>query len=79
MFLCAANPALGFVENFGTHKQPTSAPVHRMVLPASLREEVLERLAFMNVTAATLFPDLGGLARSLRTHVVRRPKPGDRP
>lgn len=79
MFLCAANPALGFVENLGTNKQPTSPPVYRIVLPASLREEVLERLAFMNVTAATLFPDLGGLARSLRTHVVRRPRPGDRP
>ena len=77
MFLCAANPALGFVDNFATHKQPTSPALYRIALPASLREEVLERLAFMNVTAATLFPDLGGLARSLRTHGVRRPLPGD--
>jgi hypothetical protein len=77
MFLCAANAALGFAENFGTHKQPTAPALYRIVLPASLREEVLERLAYMNVTAATLFPDLGGLARSLRTHVVRRPLPGE--
>ena len=29
----------------------------------------------MNVTAATLFPDLGGLARSLRTKPIRRLEP----
>jgi hypothetical protein len=45
--------------------------LRRFVLPASLREEALYRLSTMNVTAATLFPDLGGLARSLRTHPLR--------
>lgn len=45
--------------------------LRRFVLPASLREEVLYRLSTMNVTAATLFPDLGGFARSLRTHPLR--------
>ena len=45
--------------------------LRRFVLPASLREEVLYRLSTMSVTAATLFPDLGGLARSLRTHPLR--------
>jgi hypothetical protein len=45
--------------------------LRRFVLPASLREEALYRLSTMNVTAATLFPDLGGLARSLRTHPIR--------
>jgi FRG domain-containing protein len=73
MFLCAANPALTFVENLAALRRPTEKVVYRFVLPASLREEVLEQLSIMNVTAATLFPDLGGLARSLRTHPVRRP------
>src|SRR5206468_3602005 len=45
--------------------------LRRFVLSASLREEALYRLSTMNVTAATLFPDLGGLARSLRTLPLR--------
>ncbi len=55
------------------HLPAPSAPqdLRRFVLPASLREEALYRLSTMNVTAATLFPDLGGLARSLRTHPLR--------
>jgi FRG domain len=71
-FLCAANPGLSFVENLTAHQRPAQKLVYRFVLPASLREEVLDQLSIMNVTAATLFPDLGGLARSLRTLPVRR-------
>jgi hypothetical protein len=72
MFLCAANPELSFLENLAALKQPPSESViYRIVLPGGLRLEVLERLSQMNVTAATLFPDLTGLARSLRIH--RRP------
>lgn len=72
MFLCVANPAQSFIHNAAAHP-PTGSPVmHRFEMPASLREEALEQLSFMNVTAATLFPDLGGLARSLRTYPVRR-------
>lgn len=73
MFLCAANTGLGFLENLRSHARPPEKVLYRFVLPASLREEALDQLSIMNVTAATLFPDLGGLARSLRTHTVRRP------
>jgi FRG domain len=80
MFLCLANPWLGFVENLAAHQhEAINRVVYRIVLPASLREEALHRLAIMNVTAATLFPDLGGLARSLRTHTIRRANVGARP
>jgi hypothetical protein len=72
MFLCAANPGASFVGNLAAHRMIQTHTICRFVLPPGLREEVLERLSFMNVTAATLFPDLGGLARSLRTHTVRR-------
>jgi hypothetical protein len=36
-----------------------------MVLPASIRRPALKELYRMNITYATLFPDLDGLARSL--------------
>jgi hypothetical protein len=72
MFLCAANPGLSFIDNLAAHQQPTAKALYRFVLPASLRQEALGQLSIMNVTAATLFPDLGGLARSLRTHTVRQ-------
>jgi hypothetical protein len=72
MFLCAANPALSFLENFAAHDLRKTRVIYRFALPALLREEVLHRLATMNVGAATLFPDLGGLARSLRTYTIQR-------
>lgn len=37
----------------------------QFVLPASMREEAMRALYRMNVTYATLFPDLDGLARSV--------------
>jgi hypothetical protein len=72
MFLCAANPSKSFLANLGSHPPPGANAIYSFVLSASLREQALEQLSMMNVNAATLFPDLGGLARSLRTHVVRR-------
>lgn len=74
LFLCLANPRLAFLGNLLAHRdEQRRTPVARIVMPATLRVEVLDRLATMNVTAATLFPDLGGLARSLRTVPIRRP------
>jgi len=70
-FLCAANPSLSFIGNLVVCN-PNATVARRFVLPAALRAEAIERLAVMNITAATLFPDLSGLARSLRTHGIRR-------
>ncbi len=39
--------------------------LRKFVLPASAREEAMRALYRMNVTSATLFPDLDGLARSM--------------
>ncbi len=75
MFLCSANPARAFMDNLAANPRGTPDPVSvRYVIPAAMRPEILERLATMNVSAATLFPDLSGLARSLRTLPVRRPR-----
>jgi hypothetical protein len=81
LFLCAANPRISFMENLSAHEHPAPPErmLYRFVLPASVRAEALEHLSFMNVTAATLFPDLGGLARSLRTYTVHRPRGSQRP
>ena len=73
MFLFPANILLTFLENVASHKDESGEAIARFTIPNGMRNEVLERLAIMNVTAATLFPDLGGLARSLRTLPVRRP------
>jgi hypothetical protein len=78
-FLCVANPSLTFVQNLSAHARPPEPVFYRFILPASLRLEVLEHLAMMNVTAETLFPDLGGLARSLRTVPLRRSRTADIP
>lgn len=39
--------------------------LEKLVLPASLRAQALHSLYRMNITQATLFPDLEGLARSI--------------
>jgi hypothetical protein len=75
MFLCVANPRLSFVETMAALSTPHANAVYSFILPADLRQQALEQLAMMNVTAATLFPDLSGLARSLGTHPVRRSRP----
>lgn len=72
-FLCAANLRRGFMDNLSSFDSPKSPDaLLKFSISAALRYEILERLATMNVTAATLFPDLGGLARSLRTSPIRR-------
>lgn len=74
LFLCLANARLPFIENLSVHRdEKARSPVARIVMPSALRREVLDRLSTMNVTAGTLFPDLSGLARSLRTLPIRRP------
>lgn len=43
----------------------SEALLHKFVLPLSMRDDAMRALYRMNVTYATLFPDLDGLARSL--------------
>ncbi|RJF92238.1 FRG domain-containing protein [Noviherbaspirillum saxi] len=43
--------------------------IKKIVLPHSIREEAMKALYRMNITNATLFPDLDGLARSIRVEL----------
>ena len=51
------------------HYRDGDALIKRFVLPQALREEAMKALYRMNITNATLFPDLDGLARSIRTEL----------
>jgi hypothetical protein len=78
MFLCAADIDKTFEENLAALNLKDD-DVWKIVLPGALRDEVLDRLQTMNVTAATLFPDITGLAQSLRTLPVRMMRRSDFP
>lgn len=45
------------------------ALIRKIILPAAVREAAIKSLYRMNITSATLFPDLDGLARSVRTEL----------
>ena len=45
--------------------QPSADLLRKYVLPASVRADAMRALYRMNITHATLFPDLDGLARSI--------------
>ena len=45
--------------------QASEPLLKKIVLPVALREQVMRALYRMNITHATLFPDLDGLARSI--------------
>ena len=47
------------------HYGDPKALLKKIVLPLSVREEAMKALYRMNITNATLFPDLEGLARSI--------------
>jgi hypothetical protein len=51
--------------------------IRKIVLPPRVREEAMKSLYRMNITHATLFPDLEGLARSIRLELeITWPGPG---
>ncbi|MES2259816.1 MAG: FRG domain-containing protein [Pseudomonadota bacterium] len=51
------------------HYRDGSALIKKIVLPQAIRGEAMKALYRMNITNATLFPDLDGLARSIRTEL----------
>ena len=53
------------MERILEHYDPSGDLLMKIVLPASLREQAMRALYRMNITHATLFPDLDGLARSM--------------
>jgi hypothetical protein len=51
------------------HYRQHDTLIKKIVLPRALRGEAMKALYRMNITNATLFPDLDGLARSIRTEL----------
>lgn len=56
----------------GNAAQTASVRFLKLLLPASLKADVVRRLRGMNITAATLFPGMDGIGRALED-VVRNP------
>lgn len=51
------------------HYDGIGVPIQKIVLTHAMRDEAMKALYRMNITNATLFPDLDGLARSIRTEM----------
>jgi len=67
LFLVPGSIAVGFEENLKeVFPTPTNQEIIKIVIPIKLRAEVLSDLHFMNITQEVLFPDIDGVARSVR-------------
>lgn len=67
VFLCPGNIRRSFMDNLLPPHTPRSREqVVRLVLDPGMKTEAIRDLRRMNVTAATLYPDLGGFAVSLK-------------
>lgn len=44
-------------------------PLHKIVIPSSLKHEFLSRLRVMNITASSLFPGIDGLGREAAEYI----------
>jgi hypothetical protein len=73
-FICAGTINQTWGENLNTAllKYPDQQPLVKIpiYLTTEKRNEVLRELHSMNISQATLFPDLGGFAQSLRTRLA---------
>lgn len=67
-FLYPVDADQPFMTNLMSQARDSDKPcVSRLLIDGEMRSEVLRRLELMNISAASLFPDLHGLARSTRT------------
>jgi hypothetical protein len=65
-FLVPGDVASSFMDNLRSHAgHELEDRVLKIVLPARLRGEALEKLHYMNISSTSLFPGLDGYARSL--------------
>jgi len=53
-------------------EQEDRYPLHKVIVPASLKNEFLSRLRIANITPSALFPDLDGLGRSACDYIRLR-------
>lgn len=67
MFLSLGNSCESFSDQLSFLHNELKSSVFKFVLPSSIRNEVLRELEKMNVTRATLFPDIDGYAKFIKT------------
>lgn len=72
VFLCPANVDQTFMENLAATALPQES-IKKLTLPVRYQGRALERLRAMNITRATLFPGLEGLAQSFRQLLIGEP------
>ena len=66
LFLCPGNIDDTFMNNLlGESPETSESNIVRIVIKPSMRKEAIPHLRSMNITSATLFPDLIGFAQSL--------------
>jgi len=70
LFLYPGNRTKNFEENLTLSARRSDCKMVKMVLEPELRLHALEQLRLMNVTRASLFPGLDGLARSLFVELI---------
>ena len=66
-FLCPGDIERPFEDNLSSmvSREPSQKAIVKFVIPHSARNRALTELKHMNISRASLFPDLGGLATSL--------------
>lgn len=66
LFLCPGDISKSFMDNLSAMTTKAAKDqVVRIPVAASIKPEAIQELRRMNITSATLFPDLGGFAESL--------------
>lgn len=75
-FFCTGSTGPSTFDEVLFRMEPTAEMVQRFRIPSdsTTRREGLDALRLMNITRATLFPDLEGYARSFRYELERRRK-----
>jgi len=74
-FLCGANIIFSFGSLLG--QSLDEEDYIKFILPGNIRNTVLYDLERMNITRATLFPDLDGFSKSLKVSYDKKPPTGD--
>lgn len=70
LFLAPGNPSVSFEDNLLAYElMQFSLHVHKIIVPRTLRIEILAALNKMNINRASLFPGIDGFAQSLGANV----------
>lgn len=73
VFICPGDPSVSFFENLSANlilDSKSNFIRYEIKNNLELRNEILEKLYRMNITRASLFPDLDGFAKSLGTFPI---------